>query len=36
MIGQGFSSKVYLGRMIGDKKNQFAIKVVDKRRIRDR
>ena len=33
MLGQGFTSKVYLGRLADAPRKQFAIKVVDKRKI---
>jgi ribosomal protein L13E len=33
LLGQGFTSKVYLGRLADNARKQFAIKVVDKRRI---
>jgi hypothetical protein len=29
----GYTSKVYLGHLIDDNRKQFAIKVVDKRKI---
>lgn len=33
MLGEGFTSKVFLGRKIDDLKNLFAIKVIDKRKL---
>jgi hypothetical protein len=33
LLGVGYSSKVYLGHLIEDVRQSFAIKVVDKRKI---
>lgn len=33
MLGAGYSSKVYLGHLIEDVRQNFAIKVIDRRRI---
>lgn len=33
ILGQGYTSKVYLGRLIENARSQFAIKVVDKKKI---
>lgn len=33
LLGQGFTSRVYLGRLADNPRKQFAIKVVDKRRV---
>ena len=33
MLGQGYTSKVYLGRLVENSRKQFAIKVVDKKKI---
>jgi hypothetical protein len=33
LLGQGYTSKVYLGRLIDNARSQFAIKVVDKKKI---
>ena len=33
MLGQGYSSKVYLGRGVEEEHKQYAVKVVDKRRL---
>lgn len=33
MIGQGYTSKVYLGRSLEDARTQYAIKVVDRRKM---
>ena len=33
ILGQGFSSRVYLGRLVDNARKQFAIKVVDKRKL---
>lgn len=33
LLGAGYSSKVYLGHLINDVRQNFAIKVIDRRRI---
>lgn len=33
ILGHGYTSQVYLGRLVDNNRSQFAIKVVDKKKI---